>query len=71
MKKDNTVDEIIQAAAKEADIHPDQSLRCLIAAFRRISEVTRQQGGIDLSCLGVPGMYTSSLTTLPRGGMVN
>ncbi|ERI07218.1 hypothetical protein [Aneurinibacillus aneurinilyticus] len=70
MKERSMVDEIIQAAAEEAEIHPEQSHRCIMAAFRRISEVTLQQGGIDLSCF-IPGMHTSHLATSTRGGMVS
>lgn len=70
MDQKTLVDEIIKAAAKEANINTEQSFNCLRAAFRSISEKTRQYGGVDLSCLGVPGMFTSPISTLP-GRMVN
>lgn len=58
------VDEMIHKAAKEAEINTEQSLRCLKAAFSFLQEITHKHGGIDLSSLGIPGIYSRRMNTI-------
>lgn len=53
------VDEIIKAAAEEANITTEQSRTNLLTALKHIQMKTLQTGGMDLSSIGTE-VYTRS-----------
>ncbi len=51
--EENVVEQIIEAAAKEAQITPEQSKANLSKAFEEIQKRTLEHGQMDLSKIGV------------------